>query len=187
MTSQTLPQQSPHSYDDDTGGMRRRRKTTIESYQQSRHGLEEQTEASPDVADHASRNIPESEPTGAFPRLGIPVELIRHSYDHVVIGSGYGAGVAASRMARTGDSVCMLERGGERWPGEYPTHAEDVMEQLHCSGKAEDFPAMMKRETSKADGLYHNITLSSRLNCMVCNGEWFPQSAAIIKAYFWLI
>ena len=50
-----------------------------------------------------------------FPRISRPVELIRHTYDVVVVGSGYGGGVAASRMARAGQSVCLLERGKERW------------------------------------------------------------------------
>ncbi len=40
-----------------------------------------------------------------FPRISRPVELLRHRYDVVVIGSGYGGGVAASRMARAGQSV----------------------------------------------------------------------------------
>lgn len=50
-----------------------------------------------------------------YPRISRPVELLRHQYDVVVIGSGYGGGVAASRMARAGQSVCVLERGKERW------------------------------------------------------------------------
>ena len=50
-----------------------------------------------------------------FPRLSIPVELMRHEYDVVVVGSGYGGGVAASRMARGGQSVCLLELGKEKW------------------------------------------------------------------------
>jgi NADPH-dependent 2,4-dienoyl-CoA reductase/sulfur reductase-like enzyme len=50
-----------------------------------------------------------------YPRISKPVELLRHQYDVVVIGSGYGGGVAASRMARGGQSVCVLERGKERW------------------------------------------------------------------------
>lgn len=50
-----------------------------------------------------------------FPRISRPVELLRSEYDVVVIGSGYGGGVAASRMARGGQSVCVLERGQERW------------------------------------------------------------------------
>lgn len=37
-----------------------------------------------------------------FPKLSRPVELLRPSYDVVVIGSGYGRGGAASRMARAG-------------------------------------------------------------------------------------
>jgi NADPH-dependent 2,4-dienoyl-CoA reductase/sulfur reductase-like enzyme len=50
-----------------------------------------------------------------YPRISKPLELLRPSYDVVVIGSGYGGGVAASRMARGGQSVCVLERGRERW------------------------------------------------------------------------
>ncbi|MEZ5226182.1 MAG: GMC family oxidoreductase N-terminal domain-containing protein [Acidimicrobiales bacterium] len=43
-------------------------------------------------------------------------------YDVVVIGSGYGGAIAASRFARAGRRVCVLERGAERWPGSYPEH-----------------------------------------------------------------
>lgn len=50
-----------------------------------------------------------------FPRISRPVELLRPEYDVVVIGSGYGGGVAASRMARGGQSVCLLELGREKW------------------------------------------------------------------------
>jgi len=50
-----------------------------------------------------------------FPRISRPVELLRNTYDVVVIGSGYGGGVAASRMARGRQRVCVLERGKERW------------------------------------------------------------------------
>jgi choline dehydrogenase-like flavoprotein len=39
---------------------------------------------------------------------------MRTAYDVVVVGSGYGAGVAASRMARAGKSVAVLELGWER-------------------------------------------------------------------------
>ena len=66
----------------------------------------------------ANANIEVSENGEAgkiFPRLSIPVELMKHQYDVVVIGSGYGGGVAASRMARGGQSVCLLELGKEKW------------------------------------------------------------------------
>lgn len=53
--------------------------------------------------------------TRRFPRLSRPVPLIRPEYDVVVVGSGYGGGVAASRAARAGKSVAILELGKEKW------------------------------------------------------------------------
>ena len=38
----------------------------------------------------------------------------------IVIGSGYGASIAASRCARSGQKVCVLERGKEWLPGSFP-------------------------------------------------------------------
>jgi len=47
---------------------------------------------------------------------------MRDHYDVVVVGSGYGGAIAASRLARVKQavSVCVLERGREIHPGEYP-------------------------------------------------------------------
>ncbi len=42
-------------------------------------------------------------------------------YDAVVIGSGYGGGVAASRLSRMGYQVAVLEQGRPWQPGEFPT------------------------------------------------------------------
>ncbi len=53
-------------------------------------------------------------------RLATPVSGLAQAYDAVVIGSGYGGGIAASRLARMGRSVCVLERGLEIQPGEFP-------------------------------------------------------------------
>lgn len=62
-------------------------------------------------------------------RLSVPIHRIRDRYDVVVIGSGYGASIAASRLARAGRRVCLLERGKEFRPGEYPdTGPEAVAE-----------------------------------------------------------
>ena len=41
-------------------------------------------------------------------------------YDVVVVGSGYGGAIAASRLARAGRSVCVLERGREIPAGDFP-------------------------------------------------------------------
>jgi cholesterol oxidase len=62
-----------------------------------------------------------------MPRLSLPLEKIKSSYDVVVVGSGYGGGIAASRLARAGRSVCVLERGKEFQPGEYPNTLPEAM------------------------------------------------------------
>ncbi len=41
-------------------------------------------------------------------------------FDVVVVGSGYGGSVAAARFAQGGLRVCVLERGREYVPGEFP-------------------------------------------------------------------
>ncbi len=80
-------------------------------------------------------------------RLSSPIEQLKSHYTVVVIGSGYGGGITASRMARAMApdnqpiTVCVLERGKEFQPadfdqnhklvkpGEYPdTQAEAVRE-----------------------------------------------------------
>ncbi|HEX4386483.1 MAG TPA: GMC oxidoreductase, partial [Myxococcales bacterium] len=44
----------------------------------------------------------------------------------MVVGSGYGGAIAASRLARAGKQVCLLERGRELQPGEYPDTAPEA-------------------------------------------------------------
>ena len=53
-------------------------------------------------------------------RLASRADEIGARYDVVVVGSGYGGGVAASRLARMGLSVAVLERGREVLPGDFP-------------------------------------------------------------------
>ena len=53
-------------------------------------------------------------------RLSSAPTALQPHYDVVVVGSGYGGAIAASRMARAGRSVCVLERGREFMAGEFP-------------------------------------------------------------------
>jgi len=65
-------------------------------------------------------------------RLSSPIETIKEHYAVVVIGSGYGAGIAASRLSRAGKEVCVLERGREFQPGEYPNRTPEAMAEMQC-------------------------------------------------------
>lgn len=63
-------------------------------------------------------------------RLSTSIENIKPHYDVVVIGSGYGGGIAASRLARAGQRVCVLERGREIQPGEYPNNKLNLIREV---------------------------------------------------------
>lgn len=63
-------------------------------------------------------------------RLSSPIENLKSSYTVVVIGSGYGGSIAASRLARAGQQVCILERGKEFQPGEYPKTQTKALAQM---------------------------------------------------------
>ena len=56
----------------------------------------------------------------------------------MVVGSGYGGSIAASRCARAGQTVCVLERGKEWLPGEFPESflAASKEIQIHPGGKS---------------------------------------------------
>ena len=82
------------------------------------------------------RNRGESPPKGGF------------DFDAVIIGSGYGGSVAASRLARAGLSVCVLERGREYVPGEFPDDLSSLPGHVRLDR------ADSSTLTGKADGLF---------------------------------
>lgn len=68
-------------------------------------------------------------------RLSSPIATLKPHYDVVVVGSGYGGAIAACRLAQAGRQVCVLERGRELQPGEYPDTTTEVLREVQF-----DFP-----------------------------------------------
>jgi cholesterol oxidase len=63
-------------------------------------------------------------------RIANSITGIKEKYDVIVIGSGYGGAIAASRLSRAGQKVCLLERGKEFISGEYPDTLISATEEM---------------------------------------------------------
>ncbi len=79
-------------------------------------------------------------------RLSRDLAQIKSHYDAIVVGSGYGAGVAASRLARMGLKVAVLERGREIPVGEFPDSLPEATAELQFTHDG--------RHEGRRDGLY---------------------------------
>ncbi|MGH6803792.1 MAG: GMC family oxidoreductase [Methyloceanibacter sp.] len=66
--------------------------------------------------------------------LSSPQGEIKRAYDVVVVGSGYGGGVAASRLSRAGQSVCVIEKGKEFPTGAFPSRLPELRRELQLNG-----------------------------------------------------
>ena len=117
-----------------------------------------------------------SESSLLMARLSSQIDQIKSHYTVVVVGSGYGGGIAASRLARARAadnseiSVCVLERGMEFQPadfdqnghiikkGEYPDSLEDAVPQVQV-----DYP---KHHVGSRIGLY-DVRMNKEINVFV--------------------
>lgn len=68
-------------------------------------------------------------------RLASAHDSLKPHYDAIIVGSGYGGGVAASRLARAGKRVAVLERGREVATGEFPARFPDLKSEMQIRGR----------------------------------------------------
>ncbi|MCP4522260.1 MAG: choline dehydrogenase [Cytophagales bacterium] len=68
-----------------------------------------------------------------YTRIASDRDKIQAHYEFVVVGSGYGGGIAASRLARAGRQVCLLERGKELIPGEFPETLSKAQQEMQVN------------------------------------------------------
>lgn len=91
-------------------------------------------------------------------RLSRPLDRLRPHYDAVIVGSGYGGGVAATRLAQAGKRVAILERGREIPTGSFPSRLPDLHREIQVTGK--------RLRTGSAAGLY-DVRLGEHMHILV--------------------
>jgi cholesterol oxidase len=62
--------------------------------------------------------------------IATPIDRMAREYDIVIVGSGYGGAINASRLARAGLRVCVLERGEEFQPGDFPESSAEGLREI---------------------------------------------------------
>ena len=86
---------------------------------------------------------------------------LKKSYDVIVVGSGYGGGVTASRLSRAGKRVAVIERGREFLPGEFPSKFPELKNEMQARGK--------KYGMGRASALY-DVRLGDDMHVLVACG-----------------
>ncbi len=59
--------------------------------------------------------------------------VLHDEYQTVIVGSGYGGAITAARLAERGHSVCVLERGKEWQPGDFPDELKELAGNVRSS------------------------------------------------------
>jgi cholesterol oxidase len=120
-------------------------------------------------------------------------------FSTIVIGSGFGGSVTASRLAEAGESVCLLERGKPYPPGSFPRSPADISdnfwdpsEGLHGLFNVWSFKGIEALISSGLGGgslIYANVLLRKDENWFVeplaGGAEWrWPISRADLDPHY---
>ncbi|MEL6374095.1 MAG: FAD-binding protein, partial [Pseudomonadota bacterium] len=93
--------------------------------------------------------------------LSAPHGSLRDRYDVIIIGSGYGGGVSAARLARAGKRVCVIERGREYPTGTFPARFPELRQ---------SFQVTSKRVKTGSDSALYDIRLGDDMHVLVGRG-----------------
>src|SRR6185369_14370605 len=78
-------------------------------------------------------------------KLSRPIGQLKPEYDVIIVGSGYGGSIAASRFSRAGFRTCLLEKGKVFQPGDFPSDVLDAAEEVQINAD---------NRIAKGNGLY---------------------------------
>ncbi len=94
------------------------------------------------------------------PRISEDFSKAPSDHNILIVGSGYGGAVAASRLARTGQAVTVLERGQEIRPGQYPNDMKSGIGEFQTTLSADG------KTYGKKYGLY-DVRIADNVNVFV--------------------
>lgn len=96
-----------------------------------------------------------------MPGLSSSLDRLQEQYDVIVVGSGYGGGVAASRLSRAGKRVAVIERGREFLTGMFPSRFSDLKSAFQVTTK--------NLQTGSATALY-DVRVGDDIHVVVGRG-----------------
>lgn len=109
-------------------------------------------------------------------RLSSPIDQLKPHYTVVVVGSGYGGGIAASRLARAKAadnseiSVCVLERGMEFQPGDFDQNGQLIQKGQYPDSLCDAMPQVQvdypQHHLGSRIGLY-DLRMNKEINVFV--------------------